>query len=415
MRFLECVAPATREGDGKKPSMRGSKHVRKQNARRDLSSVRGLLIAVAVLCLCALASPRVSFGDDEADQKAAMDILHKTAATYQKLQSYEFKVTIHIMQGSTVSEQCVTEGGARPGKYRIDDADPHGGLRVSDGQAEWVLSRESNTYTKGAPLAASVNPITDFENIDQHVAYTVIMREEKYIADGNPVMVYVVAVVRDHWPPGTLPGVQFMMYRIDEETFAVHAVTTHTPDRMHETETAVYSIVKWNEEVPDTEFMFTPPPSAREASSIPAPVVQVNSLIGTQAPDFTLQDTNGKTVSLHDFRGKVVIIDFWTTWCPPCRERMPQLQDLQQKLADKGLVVLGLDVGEDLQTVAQFAEQGPYTFALLLGGEPEVDTKYYVNAFPTTFVVNREGKIVYRDERVGPMRDLKSAVKNALK
>jgi len=184
---------------------------------------------------------------------------------------------------------------------------------------------------------------------------------------------------------------------------------------MNETKTAVYSIVKWNEEMPDTEFTFAPPQSAREASSIPAPAVQVKSLIGTQAPDFTLQDTNGKTVSLHDFRGKVVIVDFWTTWCPPCRARMPQLQTLYRKLADKGLVVLGLDVGEDLEMVAQFARQGPYTFALLLGGEPEVDTKYYVGAYPTTFVVDRTGKIVYRDEGLGSLGDLESAVKDALK
>jgi peroxiredoxin/outer membrane lipoprotein-sorting protein len=372
-------------------------------------------LLTAAIALCAIAAPSVAFADDQADKQAAMQVLQRTAAVYQKLQSYEFKVTIHFARGSAVSEQRVTQSGERPGKYRIEDDDPRGKLRIADGQTEWELSRESSTYTKTPLTPASATPISDFENIDQHVSDAAIMREERYVADGKTVMVYVVGVVRDGWSPGTLPGAELMMYRIDEETFVVHEVTTHTPDNTDETKMAVYSIVKWNVPVPETDFTFAPPKTAHEAASVPAPAVQTASLIGAEAPDFTLQDTNGKTVSLHDFRGKVVIVDFWASWCGPCRAQMPYLQDMHQKLADQGLVVFGLDLGEDAQTVTQFAQQGAYTFALLLGSEPEVDTQYYVGALPTTFVIDRQGKIVYRDEGLGPPEDLQSAVMAALK
>jgi thiol-disulfide isomerase/thioredoxin len=364
--------------------------------------------------LCALTAPSVAFCDAQAAQ-AAMQVLQRTAATYQNLRSYEFKVTVHLARGSAVSEQRFTESGVRPSKYRIDDEDPRGKLQVADGQKEWVLSRASNSYTKAPLTPASLTPISDFENMAQHVTGAEILREERYIADGKSVMVYVVAVARDLWPPGTLPSVEFMIYRIDEETFVVHEVTTHTPEAINETKMAVYSVVKWNEPLLGTEFTFSPPESAQEASSIPSTSVLVTSLIGAEAPDFTLQDLNGKAVSLHDFVGKVVIVDFWASWCPPCQAEMPYLQDLHQKLGGKGLVVLGLDIGEDSETVAQFAKQGAYTFKLLLGGEPQVDTSYYVGAFPTTVVIDRLGKIVYRDDGFGPPNKLQSAVIKALK
>lgn len=379
------------------------------------SPLRRLLSAGILIGLCCVAAPRSVLASSQDDQKAAMDILHKTATKYQKLQSYEFKVTSRFSRGSAVAQHSVTESGKRPGEYRIVDDDPRGNIRVSDGQTAWVLSRESNTYTKLALPPDSITPITDFENIDQHVTETEIMREEAYIADGKPVMVYVVAVARDRWLPKTLPNVQFMMYRIDEQTFAVHEVTTHTPDQVDETETDVYSIVHWDENFSNTEFTFAPPPSAKEVSSVKPLSLHVDSLIGVIAPDFSLQDTRGKTVRLQDLRGKVVIVDFWASWCGPCRAEMPILQEMQNKLAGKGLVVLGLDLGEDLQTVTEFAEQEHYTFTLLLGGEPAVDTQYYISAFPTTFVVDRQGKIVFRQEGLGPQNELESAVVQALK
>jgi thiol-disulfide isomerase/thioredoxin/outer membrane lipoprotein-sorting protein len=348
-------------------------------------------------------------------QLEAMQVLRRTAATYQRLNSYGFDVSVHLSRGSVVAEEQFTELGGRSAKFRIDDRDPNGKLRIADGKTEWVLSRSSNTYTKISLAPTAWTPISDFENIDQHIVDAEIMREEQYVANGKNVKVYVVGVTRNPWPQGTLPNTNLMMYRIDEMTFAVYEVTNHTPDQIDETETTVYTNLNWNGHIPDTTFTFSPPPSSKEASSTLPSAPRITTLIGTEAPDFTLQSMDGKKVSLHNFRGKVVIVDFWASWCPPCRAEMPYLQNLHQKFADKGLVVLGLDSGEDFETVAQFAKQGPYTFTLLLGGEPAVDTSYYVGALPTTFIIDRQGKILYQNAGFGPPAEFLSAVEKALK
>ncbi len=82
----------------------------------------------------------------------------------------------------------------------------------------------------------------------------------------------------------------------------------------------------------------------------------VNAVVGNPAPDFTLADLDGNQVSLSDFRGKTVFINFWATWCPACREEMPEIEALYQQYKDKGVVVLGVDILETEGEVHQFVE-----------------------------------------------------------
>jgi peroxiredoxin len=138
------------------------------------------------------------------------------------------------------------------------------------------------------------------------------------------------------------------------------------------------------------------------------------SMIGMEAPDFTLSDPSGNPVHLRDLRGKVVVVDFWATWCGPCRALMPHIQKMHEQLATKGLVVLGLDVGEDAATVAKFSKTESYTFRLLLDAEPQVTSRYFVQAYPTTFVIDRAGRIAFRDMGSGKPTDLQAAVEKAL-
>ena len=136
---------------------------------------------------------------------------------------------------------------------------------------------------------------------------------------------------------------------------------------------------------------------------------------GAQAPDFTLQDISGHPIHLRDLRGKVVVLDFLATWCPPCRALMPHLQKMHQDLSGQGLTILGLDVGEDSDEVSGFAKKESYTFRLLLGAEPDVSAKYYVEGYPTTFVVDRNGRITFRAFSEDSAASLRKAVENALR
>lgn len=118
-------------------------------------------------------------------------------------------------------------------------------------------------------------------------------------------------------------------------------------------------------------------------------------LIGQQAPDFTLTDMQGEEVSLAQFRGQVVILNFWATWCPPCREEMPSMEKLYQKTRDQGLVLLAVNVEENgRQAVRQFLEKTPYSFPILLDDERTVQQAYGVFRFPESFIIDRNGVVV---------------------
>jgi peroxiredoxin len=115
-----------------------------------------------------------------------------------------------------------------------------------------------------------------------------------------------------------------------------------------------------------------------------------------EAPDFTLPDVDGNIHKLSDYRGKVVIVNFWATWCPPCRKEMPSMQRAWEQLRDQGVVMLAIDVGEDEDTVFAVLGQTPVEFPLLLDEDSAVTTAWPVRGLPTTYVVDTQGHLAYR-------------------
>ncbi len=115
--------------------------------------------------------------------------------------------------------------------------------------------------------------------------------------------------------------------------------------------------------------------------------------IGRLAPDFTLVDMEGNEVTLSDFRGKTVFINFWATWCPPCRAEMPEIEAVYQEYKDKDVVVIGVDILEPEDVVRQFVEQGGYSWIFILDATGAVSDDYRITAIPTSFFIDREGII----------------------
>lgn len=114
------------------------------------------------------------------------------------------------------------------------------------------------------------------------------------------------------------------------------------------------------------------------------------------APDFELTDVNGKKHRLADYRGRVVIVNFWATWCTPCRKEMPSMQRAWERLQGDGVVMLGINVGEDEEKLLAFTADYPVDFPLLLDRDSTVISQWPVKALPTTFIVDAEGRIAYR-------------------
>jgi len=121
--------------------------------------------------------------------------------------------------------------------------------------------------------------------------------------------------------------------------------------------------------------------------------------LGSPAPDFTLQTVDGTSVQLAQFKGKPVWINFWATWCVPCREEMPAMQELYDQYRDQGLVILAVNMEEDAPTVRRWIESGGYTFTFVLDDQGQQVKRYNVTAAPTSYFVGRDG--IIRDQKLG--------------
>lgn len=114
------------------------------------------------------------------------------------------------------------------------------------------------------------------------------------------------------------------------------------------------------------------------------------------APDFTLKDVDGKLHKLSDYRGKVVMLNFWATWCPPCRFELPSMQRAYEKLKNEGVEFLAINLGEDADTIFTFTADYPVTFPLLMDIDSSVSNKYPVVGLPTSYFVGPNGHLIYR-------------------
>ncbi|NOZ36808.1 MAG: TlpA family protein disulfide reductase [Gammaproteobacteria bacterium] len=114
------------------------------------------------------------------------------------------------------------------------------------------------------------------------------------------------------------------------------------------------------------------------------------------APALVLTDINGVKHDIRDYRGKPVIINFWATWCPPCRRELPSMNRAWGKIKAEGIVMLAVGVGEDKDSVVDFMTDYPIDFTVLLDSQAEVSAHWPVDALPTTFVLDRQGRLVYR-------------------
>lgn len=145
------------------------------------------------------------------------------------------------------------------------------------------------------------------------------------------------------------------------------------------------------------------------------PLKLVGNVQGVPAPDFALQSLDGRKVKLSDFRGKPVLLNFWATWCPPCKVEMPWFEDLQRQYGKDGLVVLGVAMDDsEPATIAKFASELGVNYPVLLGTDQVSDDYGDVQYLPTTFYIGRDGTIVDKMTGLLDRKDIDNAVQKIL-
>jgi thiol-disulfide isomerase/thioredoxin len=147
-------------------------------------------------------------------------------------------------------------------------------------------------------------------------------------------------------------------------------------------------------------------PAETSAMTTPASASSANAMNASAlpkigpAPTWRLQDLAGKTVTSDEFKGKVLVVDFWATWCPPCRAEIPGYTQLQAKYGKDGFVIVGISLDQaGPEVVKTFAEQNGINYQLVMGDEAVVAAFGGVEGIPTTFLIDRAGQV--RDRKVG--------------
>jgi cytochrome c biogenesis protein CcmG/thiol:disulfide interchange protein DsbE len=173
--------------------------------------------------------------------------------------------------------------------------------------------------------------------------------------------------------------------------------------------------------------------NAAHAELIPAnsgdgdAMLSTSKLVGHPAPEFALEDLNGRKVSLSDYKGKAVLVNFWATWCGPCKIETPWLVDLRNKYAAQGFEVLGIDAENDEVTpsdkqgwqknkteVAKFAQEMKMPYPVLLGGDSLDKTYGGLEAMPTSFYVDRKGNIIAMRMGITSKDEMETQIQKAL-
>jgi peroxiredoxin len=179
---------------------------------------------------------------------------------------------------------------------------------------------------------------------------------------------------------------------VDQQRFLVWRTEASMHSQAGSTVAAI-ALKRFDLDKPDeSEFTCAPKPKDQLVDDLPLPDASPN-LVGKPAMDFALKSIDGQETHLSDFKGKIVVLDFWATWCPPCRHELPTIDRLASSLKDKDVVFLGIN-DEGASTVKGFNKKHEHSFTTLEDGRRNVIKAYHANAIPNVYVIDRNGLVV---------------------
>jgi len=370
----------------------------------------------------------------------ARAILERVCDSYLTFRSYQFNGMIHVemtREGKNESlDMPMHLAASKPGKIRNEIENPTMKvITVCDGREIWMYVPQLNQYVRkpwspGPPDVANPDsamavammmgtPLGRYASMTRGLRHSKLLREEPLTLVDRTIDCYVVEAEYEA-PPGDQLKLAPALLWIDksrhvvlQEVSQLETSSSAPGGASKVKQTTFYPIARLNETLPDSLFAYRPPASAEEVSELGPKKPPVTDFPGQAAFEFTLDDLQGKPRKLSAWRGKVVLLDFWASWCGPCRIELPTIAKLHARYKTRGLVVVGVNVGEPAATARSFWKRNGYTFPVLLDKKSEVSNQYGAVAIPTVVVIDRKGVISSHFVGVRSEDDFVEALKRA--
>jgi thiol-disulfide isomerase/thioredoxin len=376
-----------------------------QWVRSNLHSMRAV-IALVVLSYVGAAQPLP-------DARTLYDRVQAAAKSFHSLQ-YTAEMTMESGFLSGPVKLTIEVAYLNPGKTRMEiKTSGTTMLNVSDGETTWVYNSMNKQYAKiqaalgpAAVMAVMGVKLPDISLI--HPTYKTI-GEETVEIDGQKHECWLVEMQisefsfasgpNDKAAPPKVTGAVMTSW-IDKKlgidiqfTLAMKMQMGGKDVEMHQK--VVKKGLKIDQPLDAALFTFTPPPDAKEVKELRLfGMAAKSNLTGKPAPAFEVKTISGETFSLAALKGRPVLLDFWATWCGPCRRSMPVLEKISLEFKNSDLVILGVNTGEDREAVEEFLKKTPFEYPAVLSGESGILESYKVTAYPTFILIGRDGKIV---------------------
>lgn len=365
-------------------------------------------------------------------------LVDEVSHTYQSLDRFDFtgNVNLHVQANGTTQTFDIPMRVAhqKPGRDHIEMHHPMMGLLVvSDGAHRTTWLAQTNRYVTAdvTPPADSAgnappggSPIARYYNLGANLKTVRVLRDQKLPFGGATADTWVLELTPDAAAAlgGDSTASAVSTLWIDKTRHVIlrdstHIHSDHSPmgaGALDMTQVLAIDHASVNEALPDTLFAFHAPAGAQSASN--ASQLAGNSgtdLAGKKASDFSLKDMLGRPRKLSAYRGKVVMLDFWATWCGPCRIEMPTVQKLSREYRLKGLVTFAVNVGETPAKVKPFLAKNGYTMPVLLDSDSAVSGLYQASAIPTLVIIGKTGNVVAYFTGVRDEATVRAALKKA--
>ena len=386
-----------------------------------------------ILCLALAVSS--SAAPKKSDGRKGLPLLQRVANLYAHAQRFYLTGDIHAalvtQTGKDTSSARFVVASAGHGRLRDElDISGSGMIRVSNGQKSWIYDGQHGQYTERSEPIPTPDAMDSLQirelggiigailNSYIHVAEgadSVTVRAETLRLEGRP---RVCDVVRARYAALTGDRTMIRTYWIERTRGLVLQQqttlrTTGEEGPVTRAEMLRFAQVSLDRPVPDSVFAFRPPAGANRVERLARSDLEVDDFTGREAADFSLSDLEGRSHRLSDERGKVVMLDFWATWCGPCRLQMPAVDKLYQEFKARGLVVFAVNQGESADRARAYLQKHSYSTTTSLDSQGDVGRQYGVRGIPTLVIVGRDGTIVAHWVGVHPEETLREGLKRA--